>query len=120
MRIWGGERQGHIGTAWASTLSRNLSGSAFGVSTSTWHAQQLPQLVPDGSDIEQCRIRRGVDQDVEVAALGVIAVNDRAADTRVARMMRLNNATDGCATTSKGDGRFQVDFFTACQPVSLR
>ena len=93
---------GHTGTAWASTVSRNFSGRAFGVSTSTgtpkswssscWIAPMSNNVVWGG----------GVDEQVQIAALRIAPTGRRPKDPRIAGAVGFHHPTDGFSVSGKG------------------
>lgn len=41
-----------------------------------WDAEQFAQFQPDRADVEQCRLRRRVDQQVQIAPIGISTVKN--------------------------------------------
>lgn len=58
------------------------------------HAEQLQQLMTDSSDVEQDCLRGRIDQYVEVALFGIVAMDDRAENARITSAVSLYHPTD--------------------------
>jgi len=68
------------------------------------HTEQLQQFVPDRADVQQGGFRRGVDQYVEVALFGIVAMDDRAENPRITGTVRLHHPADGFTMRGQGQG----------------
>jgi len=86
------------------------------------HAEQLYQLMTNRADVEQRRFGRRVNQNIQVAVLGVIAIHDRAKDAGIASMMGFHHAADILSIDGKGfrwfHGLRAVGPFFAVSPAS--
>jgi hypothetical protein len=84
-------------------------------------AQQLQQFVPYGPNVEQGRFGRWVNQYVQIAALVVTPMENRAENPRILGSVPLNNHSDGCTMRLKDEGglhegfaALKPDFITPC------
>ncbi len=66
------------------------------------HAQQLQQLVPDRTDVQQGCFRGGVDEQIQIAIFGIATMNHRPENPRVAGTMNLHHPADGFTVRGKG------------------
>lgn len=67
----------HTGWASATTIARNLSGNAFGVSTSTFTPSGLDSLCLMVPTLRSVHIRVRLDQNIQIAFLGIFPTQDR-------------------------------------------
>ena len=64
--------------------------------------------MPDRTDVEQCRFRRRVDKNIQVAALGIVAVDNGTEHARIAGVVGLHHMADSLPVGGKDCGRFHV------------
>ena len=64
----------------------------------------------DGTNVEKCRFRRWVNQNVQIAALVVISMENGAENSRILGAVPLNNHSDGCTMRLKDEGGLHKGF----------
>lgn len=68
------------------------------------HAEQLPQFKPNCTNVEERRLWCRIDDDVKVAAIGVVAMQDGTEHTWVSCPVCLDNAPNTCSVRVQGFG----------------
>jgi hypothetical protein len=58
------------------------------------HAEKSAQLVANLSDVKDGRLRRGIDQNIEVALLGILPIENRPEDSGIPGASRFNDAAN--------------------------
>lgn len=60
--------------------------------------------MPDRADVQKGRFRCGIDEQIQIAILGVATMSHRTKNARVAGTMSLHNPTDGFTVRGKNQG----------------
>jgi hypothetical protein len=66
-----------------------------------WNAEQFQQRVPDRADVEHRGLRRGINQDIEVAAFHAASLCDGTENTGIARVVCFHDSANGGAVRLK-------------------
>lgn len=84
------------------------------------HAKQLAEFMPDCANVEQRCIRHRVDQDVQVAAIGVLAAQHGTKDPSIPGAVRLDHLPDRGAIRSQCIRWFHAFVLPQQNPVLLQ
>ena len=102
----------HTGLASATTLLRNVADKSSGVLTSTFVRVQLLDGCGDGRHIEKGHSLGRVDQQIEVAALRVVAAEDGTENAQNQPAVRGNDPANFIAVCVKGKRGFHSETYS--------